>query len=199
MMMGMPSWEFIKNGNDCITNDIMFLKRDVADVLIEKASINSFCCVIMCQPFMVPDDCYEEWWDDIKDAGGWVCMVNSLIMWATEMKRTRLQYYTHFGAVFNDVNWHNKLPEMVFQEITGRLAHGQRYLEWNLCLWTSYIRDAGSNRYIEGIKISSLRNVDLWSAALRLSGVTPWCSSPMMMAVGWLKINRMSREPLWHP
>lgn len=108
----------------------MFLKRDVADVLIEKG-INKF--ILLCDNvlnFHGSDDCYyEEWWDDIKDAGGWVCMVNSFDHVATEMKRTRLQYYTHFGAVFNDVNWHNKLPEMVFQEITGRLAHGQRYLE----------------------------------------------------------------------
>lgn len=127
---GYAIMEFIGEWNDCITNDIMFLKRDVADVLIEKG-INKF--ILLCDNvlnFHGSDDCYyEEWWDDIKDAGGWVCMVNSFDHVATEMKRTRLQYYTHFGAVFNDVNWHNKLPEMVFQEITGRLAHGQRYLE----------------------------------------------------------------------
>lgn len=127
---GYAIMEFIGEWNDCITNDIMFLKRDVADVLIEKG-IHKF--ILLCDNvlnFHGSDDCYyEEWWDDVKDAGGWICLVNTFDHVGTEMKRTRLQYYTNFGVVFNDVNWHNKLPEMVFQEITGRLAHGQRYLE----------------------------------------------------------------------
>ena len=70
--------EFIGEWNDCITNDIMYLKRDVADVLIENG-ITKF--ILLCDNvlnFHGSDDCYyEEWWDDIKEAGGWVCLVNT--------------------------------------------------------------------------------------------------------------------------
>ncbi len=127
---GYAIMEFIGEWNDCITNDIMFLKRDIADVLIEKG-INKF--ILLCDNvlnFHGSDDCYyEEWWDDIKERGGWVCVINAFDHVSTEMKRTRLQYYIHFGIIFNDVSWHNKLPEMVFQEISDRLALGTRYLE----------------------------------------------------------------------
>lgn len=127
---GYAIMEFIGEWNDCITNDIMYLKRDVADVLIEKG-ISKF--IQLCDNvlnFHGSDDCYyEEWWDDIKEAGGWVCMVNTFDHVSDEMKRTRLQYYTNFGLVFNDVEWHRKLPEMLFQEISNRLSLGIRYLE----------------------------------------------------------------------
>ncbi|MBK7007907.1 MAG: hypothetical protein IPH94_21345 [Saprospiraceae bacterium] len=127
---GYAIMEFIGEWNDCITNDIMYLKRDVADVLIEKG-ISKF--ILLCDNvlnFHGSDDCYyEEWWDDIKEAGGWVCMVNTFDHVSDEMKRTRLQYYTNFGLVFNDVEWHRKLPEMLFQEISNRLSLGIRYLE----------------------------------------------------------------------
>ena len=122
--------EFIGEWNDCITNDIMYLKRDVADVLIENG-ITKF--ILLCDNvlnFHGSDDCYyEEWWDDIKEAGGWVCLVNTFDHVSDEMKRTRLQYYVNFGRVFNDVEWHRKLPEMLFQEISNRLSMGIRYLE----------------------------------------------------------------------
>ncbi|HMS97868.1 MAG TPA: hypothetical protein PLQ57_13225 [Saprospiraceae bacterium] len=127
---GYAIMEFIGEWNDCITNDIMYLKRDVADVLIENG-ITKF--ILLCDNvlnFHGSDDCYyEEWWDDIKEAGGWVCMVNTFDHVSDEMKRTRLQYYTNFGLVFNDVEWHRKLPEMLFQEISNRLSLGIRYLE----------------------------------------------------------------------
>ena len=122
--------EFIGEWNDCITNDIMYLKRDVADVLIENG-ITKF--ILLCDNvlnFHGSDDCYyEEWWDDIKEAGGWVCLVNTFDHVSDEMKRTRLQYYVNFGRGFNDVEWHRKLPEMLFQEISNRLSMGIRYLE----------------------------------------------------------------------
>lgn len=122
--------EFIGEWNDCITNDIMYLKRDVADVLIENG-ITKF--ILLCDNvlnFHGSDDCYyEEWWDDIKEAGGWVCLVNTFDHVSDEMKRTRLQYYVNFGRVFNNVEWHRKLPEMLFQEISNRLSMGIRYLE----------------------------------------------------------------------
>ncbi|MBK8700984.1 MAG: hypothetical protein IPN29_16190 [Saprospiraceae bacterium] len=127
---GYAIMEFIGEWNDCITNDIMFLKRDIADVLIEQG-IYKF--ILICDNvlnFHGSDDCYyEEWWDDIKEQGGWVGLVNTFDHVSQEMKRTRLQYYVNFGIQFNDVDWHNKLPEMVFQEVSNRLSLGQRYLE----------------------------------------------------------------------
>ena len=126
---GYAIFEFIGEWNDCITNDISFLKREIADVFIDEG-ISKF--ILLCDNvlnFHGSDDCYyEEWWDDISSDGGWICIVNAFDHVINEMKRTRLQYYINFGVEFNDVNWHNKLPEMVYQEISDRLVNGPKYL-----------------------------------------------------------------------
>ncbi len=123
-------FEFIGEWNDCITNDIMFLKRDIADCLIDKG-VNKF--ILICDNvlnFHGSDDCYyEEWWDDIKELGGWVTVLNAFDHVTDEMKRTRLQYYINFGLPFNAVNWHNKLPENLFAEVVDRINFGTKYLD----------------------------------------------------------------------
>lgn len=64
---GFAIFEMLGEWNDCITNDIMYLKRDVADVLMEHG-INKF--IIICENvlnFHSSDDCYyEEWFDDLR-------------------------------------------------------------------------------------------------------------------------------------
>src|ERR1700750_1698675 len=63
--------EMIGEWNDAIENDIMILKRDVIDKMIEKG-INKF--------ILVPEnvlnfhsgdkDYYQEWYEEVSDAGG---------------------------------------------------------------------------------------------------------------------------------
>ena len=59
--------EFIGEWNDCLTNDIMFLKREIIDQLALH-NINKF--ILMGENvlnFHGSDDCYyEEWYDDIQ-------------------------------------------------------------------------------------------------------------------------------------
>ena len=114
--------ELLGEWNDCITNDIMFFKRDVIDILI-KNGISKF--VLMCDNvlnFHGSDDCYyEEWLDDIKDRGGWVCLVNTFDHVIQELKRTKLQYYINFGPQYNEIDWHRKTPENAFLEIQNKI------------------------------------------------------------------------------
>jgi hypothetical protein len=126
---GYAIMEFIGEWNDCITNDISFLKRDIADVLI-KHGIYKF--ILICDNvlnFHASDDCYyEEWWDDIKEYDGWVCVINTFDHVSQEMNRTRLQYYINFGEQYNDVEWYNKLPEALLAEVEMRMREGMKYL-----------------------------------------------------------------------
>ncbi|MEL6945175.1 MAG: hypothetical protein AAFO82_21195, partial [Bacteroidota bacterium] len=89
--------ELIGEWNDCIHNDVMYLKREVVDQMIEEG-ITKF--ILLCENvlnFHGSDDCYyEEWYDDVKDEGGWICIINTLDHVKIEMQDTQIQ---HFGLM----------------------------------------------------------------------------------------------------
>jgi len=121
--------ELIGEWNDCLYNDIMYLKSEVINVLT-KSGIHKF--ILLCDnvlAFHSSDDCYyEEWWDDIKEEDGWVVMVNTFDNVQEDMKRARLQYYVNFGARYNDFIWQNKTPILVYKAIKKLLEKEQKYL-----------------------------------------------------------------------
>jgi hypothetical protein len=112
--------EFIGEWNDAIYNDIMFLKRDVIDLMIKKGIYRYILIVENVLNFHGSDDSYyEEWWEDIRDDGGWVVLLNSHKHVTDEMLRTQLQYLINFGEDYNDINWRPQKPERVFEAIDG--------------------------------------------------------------------------------
>ncbi len=114
--------EMIGEWNDCIENDIMYLKREVIDPLI-KEGVTKF--ILLCEyvfNFHGQDtDYYEEWFEDIKDDGGWISMVNTLDHVAEELKRCQLKYFIHYGKKFNDIHWRKMNPMMLYENILQKL------------------------------------------------------------------------------
>ncbi|MCZ2337421.1 MAG: hypothetical protein LC127_04320 [Chitinophagales bacterium] len=90
--------ELIGEWNDALYNDIMFLKTKLADRLTDH-KISKF--AIICENVMNfhgEDDCYyEEWYDDIKDDRGWICLLNTYEHVSVEMQKHRLHYYINVG------------------------------------------------------------------------------------------------------
>ena len=63
--------ELIGEWNDCINNDIMFLKRDIIETLIEQGIQKYILIGENVLNFHGSDDCYyEEWFQEIED--GWI-------------------------------------------------------------------------------------------------------------------------------
>jgi hypothetical protein len=122
--------ELIGEWNDCIDNDIMYLKREVIDRMM-KCRIFKF--ILICENvlnFHSSDDCYyEEWYEDIKDEDGWICLVNTLEHVSAEMKDSHLQYFLNFGAKFNDLDWRPHPPKTVFLLVEAIVQGGVRRLE----------------------------------------------------------------------
>ena len=88
--------ELIGEWNDCISNDIMFLKREVIDALTchDIAKFVVFCDNVM--NFHNSDDSYyEEWYDDVKEEGGWITFVNTFDHVLKEMESVRLLSLIH--------------------------------------------------------------------------------------------------------
>jgi len=121
--------ELIGEWNDCLHNDIMFLKREVIDALIEE-EIYKF--ILVCENVLNfhgdDDSYYEEWYEDIRDENGWICLLNTLPHVEEEMQETRLQSFMNFGGVFNDISWRPQKPKLVFEAVDGLLQKATRRL-----------------------------------------------------------------------
>lgn len=103
--------EFIGEWNDCLQNDIMFLKREVVDILIQNG-INKFLLIgenIL--NFHASDNCYyEEWQQDIEDSGGWIIGINFLSHVIEEMIQAEIHYHVFIGQKFSNIPWRNYQP-----------------------------------------------------------------------------------------
>lgn len=104
--------------NDCLHNDIMFLKREIADKL-NKLHITKF--IVLCDQvlnFHPSDDCYyEEWFEDVLEDDGWVSFINLLPHVESEMSMINLHHFIQMGGRFNEVDWQRKKPKNLFNEI----------------------------------------------------------------------------------
>ncbi len=122
--------ELIGEWNDALHNDIMILKREVIDVLIEN-KINRFMLIgENVLNFHASDDCYyEEWYEDISDEGGWIVAVNFRKHVYDEMRTVHLEHYMYMGEKFSDLNWRTVKPQYLPDLIEGillkRLAPGE--------------------------------------------------------------------------
>lgn len=121
--------ELIGEWNDCLHNDIMYLKRDVIDLLIKK-DIYKF--ILIAENVLnfhgSEEDYYEEWYDDIKDEGGWICILNTFNHVTDEMKATRLEHFVNFGDEFVNINWRPHTPKRIFQAVEALIQGGTKRL-----------------------------------------------------------------------
>jgi len=116
-------FEFIGEWNDALYNDIMHLKREVVDRMVNEG-IHKFILVgENVLNFHSDDNCYyEEWWDDVKDDEGWIVFLNLLPHVVEEMEAAQIQFYTNFGKYFNTVNWRPHKPNLVFEAIEALMS-----------------------------------------------------------------------------
>jgi hypothetical protein len=123
--------EFIGEWNDCLYNDIMFLKREVIEPLMEEG-ISRF--VLICENvlnFHGSDDCYyEEWREEVDEMGGWVVMLNTLDHVFEEMQDTQIQYQVNLGRGFNELNWRKLKPANLVLQIESMLDGNQKQLSY---------------------------------------------------------------------
>lgn len=114
--------EFIGEWNDAIGNDIMFLKREVIDLMIEQG-INKFILIgENVLNFHASDDCYyEEWYEEIAEEGGWISALNFREHVVAEMKSQRLEHFIYMGEKFADINWRAVKPQFLPEIIEGIL------------------------------------------------------------------------------
>lgn len=113
--------ELIGEWNDAINNDIMWFKREVAEILIDQG-INKFILIgenIL--NFHTSDDCYyEEWFQDVED--GWIVALNFQEHVLEELRKSNIDYYLNFGGELDTMNWRKLSPMQVYQQILNVMS-----------------------------------------------------------------------------
>jgi len=108
--------EFLGEWNDLLHNDIMTLKRDIIDVMIEEG-ITKYILIFENVLNFHADitDYYEEWSDDIPD--GWMAAINIRKHVLDEMSAYGIDEYFVLGGRLNDVTWRTKKPKQIFKQL----------------------------------------------------------------------------------
>ena len=108
--------ELLGEWNDTLHNDVMILKRDIIDVLIDEG-IQRFILVgdNLLNFHSSDDSYYEEWFEDVED--GWIALVNFRDHVRQEFTQTGIDNYFIFGGPLDDMEWGSFRPLQFFQKV----------------------------------------------------------------------------------
>jgi len=110
--------ELIGEWNDAINNDIMQLKAELIDNLID-CGIQNFALIFenVLNFHADIDDYYQEWKDEID---GEIYIINAQPHVLDELKNYNLQYSLSFGGRLNDVNWRKSKPDLLLDLLENK-------------------------------------------------------------------------------
>ncbi len=101
--------ELMGEWNDCLNNDIMFLKRKIADTFIANG-INKF--VLIAENVLnfhaSESDYYQEWSEDTED--GWIALINCRHHVLDELRNAHANWYLAMGGHLNMLTWRAMRP-----------------------------------------------------------------------------------------
>ncbi len=111
--------EFLGEWNDAIGNDIMQLKRNVIDILMDAGIYKFILIAENVLNFHSSDDAYyEEWYEDIADEGGWIVMLNLPEHLMQELKSAGINRYI-FQQQYPE--WRTHEPAIILQKVEDQL------------------------------------------------------------------------------
>jgi hypothetical protein len=113
--------EFIGEWNDAINNDIMLLKREILELMIDEG-INKFILIgeNILNFHASEDSYYEEWFQDIDE--GWITGINFNEHVIEEFRSSNIDYYINLGGQFDDMAWRTLKPVQIFQKVEDILT-----------------------------------------------------------------------------
>lgn len=113
--------ELLGEWNDCLYNDIKFLKENVIDILVDN-NIKEFILIgENVLNFHYSDDSYyQEWFDNIDD--GWIACVNFRKHIVEEFEKANIDYYLAFGDNLNQLFWRKATPLQLHEIVSGTLT-----------------------------------------------------------------------------
>jgi hypothetical protein len=128
---GYAIMEFIGEWNDLLYNDIMLLKREIIEHLMQYNISKYILLGENVLNFHSSDDCYyEEWFEEVNDEDGWIAIVNLRDHVLEDFQSANIDSYFVLGGALNDTRWRTHSPDQFFQQIQSqvmkRLTAGSR-------------------------------------------------------------------------
>jgi len=110
--------ELMGEWNDLLYNDIMFLKREVVEVLMNHG-ISKFILVAenVLNFHWSDDSYYEEWFDEVNDVEGWIAILNLREHVIEDFKSGNIDNYFVLGGQINEIRWRTMNPEQLFETV----------------------------------------------------------------------------------
>lgn len=113
---GFAILEFIGEWNDAIENDIMTLKRNVIEEMMQHGITKFILIGENVLNFHYSDDCYyEEWFDEVED--GWIALVNFHDHVISEFEKARVDHYFVMGGDLEDIEWRTSTPSQLYERV----------------------------------------------------------------------------------
>ncbi len=111
--------ELIGEWNDAIENDIMQLKREVIDNMLQQHITKFILIAENVLNFHSSDrEYYEEWYDDVSDDEGWIVMLNMPESSQHDFKKKKLGHYIEQMDIDQ---WRTFLPQHLFAMVDKKI------------------------------------------------------------------------------
>jgi hypothetical protein len=108
--------ELLGEWNDAVHNDIMEMKNGLINPLIKSGIIKFVIIGENVLNFHASDELYyEEWYDDIKEEGGWIAFLNFREHLSDEMKQVGIHDYVNLGEHYNNLLWRKFKPAHIIE------------------------------------------------------------------------------------
>src|SRR5882762_2394792 len=113
--------ELIGEWNDAIENDIMNIKRDVADKFLSNGIFKFILIAENVLNFHSGDkDYYEEWYEEASEENGWIVCLNMPEQTQYDFRRAKLDRYIEPVSLDN---WRVYKPFHLFKKIDQQVFH----------------------------------------------------------------------------
>lgn len=115
--------ELIGEWNDTIENDIMQLKREVADCFRQEGITKYILIAENVLNFHSGDkDYYQEWFEEVTDDDGWIVCLNMPEQTQYDFKRKKLNYYVELmeisdWRVYRPIHLFRKIDELIMKRL----------------------------------------------------------------------------------
>lgn len=108
--------ELMGEWNDCLYNDIMYLKRNIAEPLIEQG-IKRFILIgeNVLNFHASENDYYQEWREDVAE--GWIAALNLRRHVLEEFQTIYVDKYIFMDSLLQHFPWRTFTPQNLFYEI----------------------------------------------------------------------------------
>ena len=110
--------ELIGEWNDLLYNDIMFLKREVIETMMQQGVSKFILIGENVLNFHFSDDSYyEEWFEDVNDRDGWIALMNIRDHVQEDISSANIDSYFVLGGKLNEMKWRTMNPDQLFESV----------------------------------------------------------------------------------